>query len=86
MTPFHSAAENGKREVIEVLIENRCNIHAKGPVSKTVIGVVINEMLVVGEALAFASRKGHLGIVKRLIGSGLDVNHKSGWVFNLINV
>ena len=46
MTPFHSAAENGNREVMEVLIENGCNIHAKGLVSKTVIGVVTNEMLV----------------------------------------
>ena len=47
MTPFHSAAENGNREVMEVLIENGCNIHAEGYVSKTVIGVVTNEMLVV---------------------------------------
>ena len=29
---------------------------------------------------------GHLGIVERLIGLGLDVNHKSEGVFNLINV
>ena len=48
MTPFVSAASDGNREVMEVLIENGCNIHAKGPVSKTVIGVVTNEMLVVG--------------------------------------
>ena len=46
MTPFHSAALNGNREVMEVLIENGCNIHAEGDVSKTVIGVVTNEMLV----------------------------------------
>ncbi|XP_065845461.1 NF-kappa-B inhibitor alpha-like isoform X3 [Oscarella lobularis] len=60
--PFHSAAQYGNREVMEVLIESGCNIHAEGPH---------------GEALAYASRKGHLGIVKRLIGLGLDVNHKS---------
>ena len=47
MTPFLSAAYNGNREVVEFLIENGCNIHAKGPVSKTFIGVVTNEMLVV---------------------------------------
>ena len=46
MTPFHSAAKNGNREVMEVLIENGCSIHAKGYVSKTVIVVVTNEMLV----------------------------------------
>ena len=37
MTPFHSAAENGKIEVMDVLIENGCNILAEGHVSKTVI-------------------------------------------------
>ena len=47
MTPILSAARNGNREVMEVLIENGCNIHAEGLVSKTVIGVVTNEMLVV---------------------------------------
>ena len=45
MTPFLSAAENGNREVMEVLIENGCDIHA-GRVSKTVIGVVTNDILV----------------------------------------
>ncbi|XP_065845453.1 NF-kappa-B inhibitor alpha-like isoform X2 [Oscarella lobularis] len=62
MTPFHSAAQNGNREVMDVLIENGCNIHAEGNY---------------GEALAYASMHGHLGIVERLIGLGLDVNHKS---------
>ena len=46
MTPFLSAAKSGNREVMEVLIENECNIHAKGRVSKTVVLVVTNEMLV----------------------------------------
>ena len=46
MTPFHSAAQNGNREVMEVLIENGCNIHAKGRVRKTVIGVVTYDILV----------------------------------------
>ncbi|XP_065845466.1 myotrophin-like [Oscarella lobularis] len=62
MTPFVSAASDGNREVMEVLIENGCNIHAKGPL---------------GEALAYASRNGHLGIVKQLIGLGLNFNDKS---------
>ncbi|XP_065845347.1 uncharacterized protein [Oscarella lobularis] len=62
MTPFLSAAKSGNREVMEVLIENECNIHAKGRD---------------GEALAYASQKGHLEISKRLVALGLDVNHKS---------
>ena len=51
MTPFHSAASKGNRKVMEVLIENGCNIHAEGDVSKTVIGVVTKEMLVVGRSI-----------------------------------
>ncbi|XP_065845294.1 uncharacterized protein [Oscarella lobularis] len=62
MTPFLSSAANGNRELMEVLIENGCNIRAEGSY---------------GEALAYASVWGHLGIAKRLIELGLDVNHKS---------
>ncbi|XP_065836960.1 uncharacterized protein [Oscarella lobularis] len=61
-TPFLSAIQNGYRAVMEVLIEKGCNIHAKGRY---------------GEALAYASLIGHLKIIKRLIGLGLNVNDKS---------
>ena len=47
MKPIHSAILFKNREVVEVLIENGCNIHAEGWVSKTVTGVVTNEMRVV---------------------------------------
>ncbi|XP_065845475.1 ankyrin repeat domain-containing protein 6-like [Oscarella lobularis] len=61
LTPFLSAAENGYNEVMEILIANECNIDAMGPW---------------GEALAYASHGGHLEIAKRLVGLGLDFNHK----------
>ncbi|XP_065841159.1 serine/threonine-protein kinase TNNI3K-like isoform X2 [Oscarella lobularis] len=40
MTPFHKAVQKGNREMMEALIANGCNIHAKGAF---------------GEALAYAS-------------------------------
>ena len=47
MTPFLSSAANGNRELMEVLIENGCNIRAEGSVSVTIIRVITNEKLVV---------------------------------------
>ncbi|XP_065845585.1 fibronectin type 3 and ankyrin repeat domains protein 1-like isoform X2 [Oscarella lobularis] len=67
MTPFLSAASNGKEKVMEVLIENGCNIHEKTGF---------------GDALVHACLGGHLEIVKRLIESGFDVNDTSNMAGN----
>ncbi|XP_065845176.1 ankyrin repeat domain-containing protein 17-like isoform X3 [Oscarella lobularis] len=61
-TPFLEAAFYGAEGTLNVLIEKGCNIHAK---AEAVYG---------NGALGLASEKGHLKIVKRLVGLGLDVN------------
>ncbi|XP_065845061.1 serine/threonine-protein kinase TNNI3K-like isoform X2 [Oscarella lobularis] len=67
MTPFLSAVEIGNGVVMDVLVKNRCDIHAKGEL---------------GDALAIATLNGHLGIIRRLVELGLDVNSKSAMRFD----
>ena len=41
MTPFLSAASKGKEKVMEVLIENGCNVHEKSGVGKSFMRLLL---------------------------------------------
>ncbi|XP_065845260.1 uncharacterized protein [Oscarella lobularis] len=61
-TPFLGTIEKGNKELMEVFIENSCDIHAKSQF---------------GDALTDASCHGHLAIVKRLVQLGFHVNNNA---------
>jgi ankyrin repeat protein len=67
-TALHNAAGNGSEEVVRLMLETgKCRINHQDKFGLT--------------ALHFASRKGYVGIVKRLITAGADPNIQENYGF-----
>jgi len=62
LTPLHSAADGGSKEVAELLIEKGADVNAKNKYGMT--------------ALMFAAMRGHTETVRALLVAGADVNAK----------
>ena len=61
-TALHWASQNGDAEVVQMLIQNGCDVNSKDTYGQT--------------ALHWASENGHAKVVQILIQNGCDVNSK----------